>query len=190
VIVTSTDPNNPSCPSDPVTSIVEGHTVGTIASLIPSVAFDENGSITVVMTGGTGGYLYALSPSGPWQESNVFTNLSTGNVYTVYVTDENGCTSDSQSIYLIGYPHFFTPNGDGANDTWNIWDLEDQPSAEIHIFDRYGKLIKQITPAGGGWDGTFNGEPLPSTDYWFTVKFIDPANQAERVFKAHFSMKR
>ncbi|ESU20946.1 hypothetical protein FEDK69T_27300 [Flavobacterium enshiense DK69] len=89
----------------------------------------------------------------------------------------------------IGYPRFFTPNGDGYNDTWNIWSLSnDQPNAEIHIFDRYGKLVKQIVPGGNGWDGLFNGQTLPSTDYWFTVKYKE--NGAEKIFKAHFSMKR
>ncbi|WP_442787965.1 T9SS type B sorting domain-containing protein, partial [Flavobacterium suncheonense] len=85
--------------------------------------------------------------------------------------------------------NFFTPNGDGINDTWNIWSLRtiDQ-AAEIHIYDRYGKLIKQITPMGNGWDGTYNGQLLPSTDYWFTVKFDE--NGAGRIFKSHFSMKR
>ena len=93
--------------------------------------------------------------------------------------------------YVIGYPHFFTPNGDGINDTWNVWDLsDDQPNAEILIFDRYGKLIKQIIPGGNGWNGTYNGHELPSTDYWFTIRFKDGPNLEERIFKSHFSLKR
>ncbi|WP_332871661.1 T9SS type B sorting domain-containing protein [Flavobacterium selenitireducens] len=42
-----------------------------------------------------------------------------------------------------------------------------------------------------GWDGTFNGSQMPSTDYWFTVEYPDPnANGAMKEFKAHFSLKR
>ncbi|MGX7668985.1 T9SS type B sorting domain-containing protein, partial [Flavobacterium pedocola] len=176
------------CTSEPATATVVGHNVGTALTLTTSVAFEESGTITVTVTGGSGDYLYSLD-GGAFQESNVFTNILPGE-HQVEVTDIYGCTQLSETVYLINYPHFFTPNGDGIWDTWNIWDLRDQPNAEILVFDRYGKLIKQITPAGGGWDGTYNGEPLPSTDYWFTVKFIDPSTQTERLFKAHFSMKR
>jgi gliding motility-associated-like protein len=38
---------------------------------------------------------------------------------------------------------------------------------------RYGKLLNQLNPAGPGWDGTFNNQPLPSDDYWFTIKLED-----------------
>jgi len=66
--------------------------------------------------------------------------------------------------------------------------LSDQVNAKIYIFDRFGKLIKQITPEGQGWDGTFNGNPLPSTDYWFTVEYLEATTIKE--FKAHFTLKR
>ena len=90
------------------------------------------------------------------------------------------------NVQIIDYPHFFTPNGDGYNDTWNIVGLD--ASAKIFIFDRYGKLLKQISPIGNGWDGTFNGHLLPSTDYWFLVEY-DEQNTAKQ-FRAHFAMKR
>ncbi|MFA5556434.1 MAG: T9SS type B sorting domain-containing protein, partial [Flavobacteriaceae bacterium] len=66
--------------------------------------------------------------------------------------------------------------------------LNDQHNAEIYIFDRYGKLLKQLNPLGAGWDGTFNGQPLPSTDYWFKVMYTE--NKTRKEFKAHFSLKR
>ncbi|MFP9098526.1 T9SS type B sorting domain-containing protein, partial [Flavobacterium sp. RHBU_24] len=71
--------------------------------------------------------------------------------------------------------------------------MDAHPEARIYIFDRYGKLIKQLSPAsrvtdGEGWDGTFNGAPLPSDDYWFRVEFTE--GNTERVFRAHFAMKR
>ncbi|PZD76937.1 T9SS type B sorting domain-containing protein, partial [Mesonia sp. K7] len=70
------------------------------------------------------------------------------------------------------YPAFFTPNNDGYNDTWNIYGLaESDPSAKIYIFDRYGKLLKQISPMGEGWDGSYNGTQMPSGDYWFKVEY-------------------
>ncbi|MET0945560.1 MAG: T9SS type B sorting domain-containing protein, partial [Flavobacterium sp.] len=72
------------------------------------------------------------------------------------------------------------------HDTWNIVGLGSD--AKIYIYDRYGKLIKQISPSGLGWDGTYNGQPLSSTDYWFTVEYLEAGGT--KIFKAHFSMKR
>jgi gliding motility-associated-like protein len=157
------------------------------ATAVVTNYFQDDQAITVTVIG-NGSYVYSLD-GGPFQTSNVFPHVLPGE-HSVTIQDTIGCTDLTiEHILTIGYPHFFTPNGDGYNDTWNIWSLEkDQPNAEIHIFDRYGKLIKQIVPAGSGWDGTFNGQLLPSTDYWFTVKYME--NGAEKIFKAHFSMKR
>jgi valyl-tRNA synthetase len=96
-------------------------------------------------------------------------------------------------VSVIDYPNFFTPNGDGYHDTWNIIGLGSQEDAKIYIFDRYGKLIKQISSAGEGWDGTYNGNQLPADDYWFTVTYREMNAAGESVvkeFKSHFAMKR
>jgi gliding motility-associated-like protein len=39
----------------------------------------------------------------------------------------------------------------------------------VYIYDRFGKLITGFLSGSEGWDGTFNGHPLPATDYWFVV---------------------
>ncbi|VAV84841.1 hypothetical protein MNBD_BACTEROID02-98, partial [hydrothermal vent metagenome] len=76
---------------------------------------------------------------------------------------------------------------DGYNDTWQVYgvNVASQFESIIYIFDRYGKLLKQLSPQSLGWDGTFNGQDLPSNDYWFQVKLQDG-----RIFKSHFSLKR
>uniref|UniRef100_UPI0037C14152 T9SS type B sorting domain-containing protein n=1 Tax=Flavobacterium sp. TaxID=239 RepID=UPI0037C14152 len=86
-------------------------------------------------------------------------------------------------------PTYFTPNGDGINDTWNIVGLN-QANAKLYIFDRYGKLLKQLSPTdtSQGWDGTYNQQLLPSTDYWFTLDYTE--NGVAKQFKAHFSLNR
>ena len=92
----------------------------------------------------------------------------------------------TKTLYIIGYPTYFTPNGDGIHDTWNIFGLD--ASAKIFIFDKNGKLIKQISPTTVGWDGTYNGIQLPSTDYWFSVEYTEFS--VNKFFKSHFSLKR
>jgi gliding motility-associated-like protein len=117
----------------------------------------------------------------------VFENVSSG-THIITVRDKNGCGQTYSEALLVNYPKFFTPNGDGFNETWNIVDLQAQSTALIHIFDRYGRLLKDIMPNGAGWDGSFGGEELPSDDYWFTITYTEDGINKE--FKAHFSLKR
>ncbi|WP_415711149.1 T9SS type B sorting domain-containing protein, partial [Flavobacterium branchiophilum] len=116
--------------------------------------------------------------------------------HTLWVWDIEGGNQSCDpytilDVETIDYPHFFTPNGDGFNDTWNITGLKSQPNTKIYIFDRNGKLLKQLSATSvnqnEGWDGTLNGAQLPSTDYWFTVDYIEKT--LAKQFKAHFSLK-
>ena len=131
-----------------------------------------------------GQYLYQLD-NGALQTSNVFNDVLPGH-HDIIV--KNQCGESTGTAYLMDYPKFFTPNGDGYNDTWNIFALSGQANAKIYIFDRYGKLIKQISPSGKGWDGTYNKQVLPGTDYWFTVEYEE--NSVRKEFKSHFALKR
>jgi gliding motility-associated-like protein len=104
------------------------------------------------------------------------------------VRDNKGCgLLVSNTIQTITYLNYFTPNNDGYNDSWNIY-LPNEYEAVITIYDRYGKLLKQISPETSGWDGIFNGELMPSTDYWFKVEYTEDNTRKE--FKSHFSLKR
>jgi len=137
---------------------------------------------------GNGVYVYSID-NGPWQESNIFENVLPGE-HIITASDINGCGINSTTIIVIDYPLYFTPNGDGFHDTWNIIGISNQVSAKIFIYDRYGKLLKQLSPASIGWDGNFNGSRLPNSDYWFTVEFIEPKDGELKVFKSHFTLKR
>ncbi|WP_104736257.1 T9SS type B sorting domain-containing protein [Hanstruepera ponticola] len=168
---------------------IEPSNVATIESF-EVVDGSSNNSITVIVSG-EGEYDYALFDENGlflyWQPENVFTNIPPG-IYTVKVRDlKNDCGIVEELVSVIGFPKFFTPNGDGSNDTWNVKGVSGQfqPGTKILIFDRYGKLLKELSPSGQGWDGTFNGTRLPVSDYWFSVKLQDG-----RVFKSHFTLKR
>lgn len=157
--------------------------------IVYSDAFESPTFITVnVLGAGSGNYEYQIDDS-PFQDSNVFSNVSPGE-HLISVRDKNGlCSPAPINAVIINYPKFFTPNSDGYHDTWNILSLKtNNPEAPIYIFDRHGKLLKQINPSIGGWDGTYNGQPLPSTDYWFTVEFKEKGSV--KTFKSHFAMKR
>ena len=147
----------------------------------------QNNIITVLVSG-EGTYAFSLNHiNGIYQDSNVFENVPPG-FHTVYVIDKkNDCGIVDEIVSVIGFPKFFTPNNDSYNDTWQVYGLSNQfqPNSIIYIYDRYGKLLKQLDPLSSGWDGTFNGKGLPNSDYWFHVTLQDG-----RIFKSHFTLKR
>ena len=144
-------------------------------------------SITIYLKNDRGQNQYSINGSnGPFQNSNFFSPVESGK-HEVYVKDINNCGFDSQTIYVMGAPQFFTPNGDGYNDYWNIKGIDNtlNSNAIIYIYDRYGKFIQQLKPLDQGWDGTYSGNQLPASDYWYTVKL-----EGGREAKGHFSLKR
>jgi len=156
------------------------------ANLITPAFSSGLATIEAIATGGFGVYEYSLNAI-DWQSSPIFSDLENG-TYTVYVRDIQGCgLLTSGEIQTITYPNYFTPNADGFNDTWTVR-LPTEYYGIISIYDRYGKLIKQISANGNGWDGTYNGNLLPSTDYWFKVEYTE--NNKRKEFKSHFSLKR
>ncbi len=142
---------------------------------------NEN-SITV-MTSGAGNYLYSLNGI-DYQTQNTFSNLEPGE-YRVYIKDSNGCGIVDKDVYLLHYPKYFTPNGDDINEFWQIKFANLEPDLKVFIFDRYGKLLKQFGSQDAGWDGTYNGNTMPTNDYWFVVTRANGLT-----YKGHFTLKR
>lgn len=147
----------------------------------------DNKTIEVIVSG-LGDYEFALDYiEGPYQAANVFQQVTSG-FHTIYVRDLKGCDTASQFVPVVGAQKFFTPNGDGYNDTWRINGINTtfNFNSTVYIFDRYGRLLKQLPPGDlQGWDGTFNNQPLPADDYWYTLDLEDG-----RTSKGHFSLKR
>ena len=170
-----------------VTTEVIPSSPAVVEAVVTTLAFADEHVIEANAVG-SGDYEYSLD-NGPWQLDGTFTDVSPGE-HTITVRDLNGCGIGTKSVLVIDYPRFFTPNGDGYNDTWQIIGIDTRPLSTIYIFDRYGKLLKQLSPLSEGWDGTFNGKPLPATDYWFTVKYEEPGTEIIKTFRAHFSLKR
>lgn len=163
-------------------------TASDVAKITNITVIDLSDTNTAkVNVSGQGHYEYSLdTPFGTFQDSNFFDNITAG-IHEIYINDKNGCGTVSQTIAVIGVPKFFTPNGDSQNDYWNVKGINATFNANstIYIYDRYGKLLKQIAASSQGWDGTFTGRPLPSDDYWYTIKLEDG-----REAKGHFSLKR
>lgn len=139
---------------------------------------------------GVGNYEFALDEAlGPYQSEPIFNNVSPG-IHTLYAVDTNGCGSAQIEIPVLGFPNYFTPNGDGTHDTWQVEGIGNRPIGYvITIYNRYGALIKILTPDQNSWDGTQEGKQVPATEYWFRAKLIDSDNSIIEQ-KGHFSLIR
>jgi gliding motility-associated-like protein len=171
------------------TTVVNESEPPTVSAEVTTLAFANQHDIQVTATGsGIAAFEYSVD-NGPWQTESLLTDVTAGE-HVVTVRDINGCGKNSVTVMVMDYPLYFTPNNDGYHDRWNIYGISSQPNAKIYIFDRYGKLLKQISPTGQGWDGMYNGAPLPSSDYWFMVEYEEPSDGSKKQFKAHFTLKR
>ncbi|TYB79941.1 T9SS type B sorting domain-containing protein [Bizionia myxarmorum] len=143
----------------------------------------SNNTITISVSG-EGIYEFALD-SGSFQNSATFTNVSAG-IHTITVNDTRGCGFITQEVSVLGFPKFFTPNGDGQNDVWRPLGINASTrQLKISIFDRYGKLIKQLNAVSSGWNGTYNGQDLGSEDYWYRATMPNG-----KEYLGHFSLVR
>jgi len=166
------------------TIMVVASDLATITNIYISDLSNDN-TIVISVTG-NGDYVYSLDNI-TFQASNTFEGVPAG-VYNVYVKDLNGCgTTLPHEVNVLGIPSYFTPNGDGYNDYWNIKGISStiNGNTQIMIFDRLGKLLKQISPTSQGWDGTYLDQNVPATDYWYSIQLQD-----NRVIKGHFALKR
>jgi len=139
---------------------------------------------------GDGDYEYAIN-GGEFQDDPIFYDVPPG-LNTVVINDKNGCgTTEPIEFLVVGFPKFFTPNGDFVHDTWQVLGIEELDSPVVYIFDRFGKLLKQLEP-NNGWDGTFNGRDMPSSDYWFRLDYNrdDEGVLVATSVRRHFSLVR
>ena len=120
-----------------------------------------------------------------FQISPLFLNAP-GGLQTASIREVNNCGIDTKEFVILLAPPFFTPNNDSYNDFWIVKGMSFYPNAELRIFDRYGKLLKELRPTSLGWDGTFNGHQLPASDYWYVFK--SDSNSPEK--RGHFTLKR
>ncbi len=165
---------------------VTGSEIATLQN-IDIVDLSDINSILINYTG-SGVYEFAIDDiNGPYQDSNFFNNVPMG-LHEIFVRDKNGCgTLGPLAATVLGIPHYFTPNSDGFHDYWNVKgaNLLTNSKSVISIFDRFGKLLKQLSATGAGWDGTYEGNQLPADDYWYSIEFEDG-----RSAKGHFALKR
>jgi gliding motility-associated-like protein len=153
-------------------------------SEINYVDVNENTATIFLKNTSIGDFEYSIDGIN-FQLSNIFENVA-GGTQTAYVREINSCGETNQKFYVLGVPTFFSPNNDSYNDVWKVVGFENYPKAEITIFDKFGKLITILNNQNPSWNGTFNNQNLPATDYWYVMK----VDETKPLKKGHFSLIR
>ncbi|WP_418501909.1 T9SS type B sorting domain-containing protein [Flagellimonas sp.] len=159
---------------EPLTLVLENNTIN---------------QITAIAEGGVEEYTFYFNDINNGSDNTFYINRT--GIYTVTVVDQNGCEAIAE-IYMefmdIEFPNFFTPDGDGLNDKWIPDNIEGFPEVLIKIYDRYGRVVEEMTRDTQGWDGDYDSKPLPTGDYWYVVRLKGGADQRE--FVGHFTLYR
>ena len=111
-----------------------------------------------------------------YEESPEYTFVDAGKTtVTVYVSLQNEYVDSAKigvTIFdsILEMPNAFTPNGDGANDTYSA-KKNHRSIVEFHayIFNRWGQKLYEWTDVNGEWDGTYNGHPVKDGVYFVLV---------------------
>lgn len=154
--------------------------------------YDNQGSNRIaIIVSGISEYEFALDNSdyelGNTENGNLYLDVTEG-LHTIKVRDVLGCGEVTYDVPVIRFPKFFTPNGDGINENWQVISNNAFPLISFTIFDRHGKIISQFTDKDTGWDGKYLGKEAHKTDYWYIAIITDRnGNQFER--RGHFSLK-
>jgi len=132
--------------------------------------FDEGGSVIVSATGDFDRIVWSTG------ETYSPITITTGGYYFAQVFKVGCPTTKSFNIIVhdrTGVTNLITPNGDGYNDFWEIFHIEDHAPCQVDIYSREGVKVYSSLNYNNSWDGTFNGKPLAEGTYIYIAKCKD-----------------
>lgn len=120
---------------------------------------------------------YQWTPASPLDDPDIkdpIAVLNSTTTFTVTVSSPNTCPAEDEvTVNIVQPPRFansFTPNGDGVNDTWEIRNTEAFPDLAVSIYNRWGALLFSSVGYDIPWDGSFNGQQMPSGSYYYVIE--------------------
>ncbi len=164
-----------------------------VTSLPVIVGIDSTGirsrKVTLDPNYGTAPFKYSVDGVSNLQEDDEFKGLKY-KTHVAYVVDAVGCMAQYPFVMVapgITPNPFVTPTGDGINDVWVVTNLQDvYPDAVVRIYDRFGKKLAEYKGADAGWDGTYKGKEMPTTDYWYEIEI----EEINKTYVGHFTLLR
>ncbi len=112
--------------------------------------------------------------------------------YTLSITDQNGCTGNDNVVvevikdYRLFIHNIITPDGNGQNDTWKITNIETFESADVIVYDRWGKEVLNVKGYNNDWEGVSGVDQLPDGTYYYLIEFSD----SDKVYKGAITILR
>jgi gliding motility-associated-like protein len=151
----------------------------------PSISSDKGIEVSkgeIVTLTATGGTTYSwVSANGITSDRNAATLTIRPSVTTTYIvtaTNANGCSQISSftikvlaDFAKLNVTNILTPNGDGFNDKWLIYNIDLYPDNEVKVFDRAGRLVYSKKGYDNSWDGSYNGSQLAESTYYYVIDF-------------------
>jgi len=136
--------------------------------------------LNATVTGATS-YLWTPTPSDPSLSSATIINPSATplvtTTYSLTATNVAGCTSTDEVVvtvvpYCIRLRNAFSPNGDGINELWQVYDQFDcLTNVTARVYNRYGNVVFEDKNYKNTWDGKYKGKPVPDGTYYAVVEF-------------------
>tara|TARA_B100001173_G_scaffold218729_1_gene189177 strand:- start:1699 stop:14373 length:12675 start_codon:yes stop_codon:yes gene_type:complete len=90
------------------------------------------------------------------------------NAPLIYNPNQEYIEGDDNFIQ-IELPDFFTPNGDGVNDSWIIGEIQRYPNNQVWVYDVSGNIVFNKVNYNNTWQGNNNGIMLPSASYLYMI---------------------
>lgn len=157
----------------------------------PEVTIDSINFVTrrIVATGSSSSYEYKVD-NGAWNTVDTFQSYIFDIPHTAFVRDDHGCEGLTLFTIIappVPIPEYFVPGSGSEHDSWDLTPImEAYPTSTVKIYDRTGKVVAELDGDTADWDGTYNGHPLPSTDYWYVLNVPEIRKQ----FTGHFTLIR
>jgi len=155
----------------------------------------SDGEITVMALGGNAPYTYLWSAD-PSLNASTITGLSRGD-YVLTITDANACQTSltlsvTEFVPKIFMPTAFTPNDDGDNDVFAAVSGCTPTTFSMTMYNRWGNVIFYSEDISKGWDGTFEGQPVPVGLYTYGLAYSISVNGnlVQETFKGEIRLIR
>ena len=151
---------------------------------------DEHNEVSIDVFNNIGNIIYTIVWMGNEAEKKETGTLEfdKAGVYKVIAYDEEtGCKDSTTFYYLTPIKPDFYFNPDNSLDSkWDVVGIDNYCNYRIYIYDRFGKKLASYENEFDGWDGYYNGNAMPSTDYWYTIE----VDEADISMHGHFTLIR